>query len=66
MAEIGFSALTRACLKGRNPDADALQRAITAYQTQRNTAAVPINWRFSTQDARTKLHRFYPCLSNIG
>ena len=26
MAEIEFSVLTRACLRGRNPDADALQR----------------------------------------
>ncbi len=60
MAEIEFSALSRACLKGRNPDADALQRAITAYETQRNAARVPINWRFSADDARTKLHRFYP------
>ena len=65
MAEIEFSVLTRACLKGRNPDADALERAIAAYETQRNAAGVPINWRFSTDRARTKLHRFYPCLSNI-
>ena len=65
MAEIEFSALSRACLKGRNPDADALERAITAYETRRNTARVPINWRFSTDHARTKLHRFYPCLSNL-
>ena len=36
MAEIEFSALSRACLKGRNPDADALQRQITAYKTQRS------------------------------
>ena len=36
MAEIEFSALSRACLRGRNPDADALQRAITAYETRRN------------------------------
>ena len=61
MAEIEFSALSRACLKGRNPDADALERAITAYQTRRNAAGVGINWRFGTQDARTKLHRLYPC-----
>ena len=61
MAEIEFSALTRACLKGRNPDAGA----VTAYQTRRNAARVPINWRFSANDARTKLHRFYPCLSNF-
>ena len=65
MAEIEFSALSRACLKGRNPDADALQRAIIAYQTRRNAARIPINWRFGTDDARTKLHRFYPCLSNV-
>ena len=65
MAEIEFSALSRSCLKRRNPDADALQRPITAYETQRNVTGVTINWRFSTNDARTKLQRFYPCLSNI-
>ena len=65
MAEIEFSALSRACLKGRNPDADALRRAITAYETQRNAAGITINWRFSTHHARTKLHRFYPCLSSV-
>ena len=65
MAEIEFSALSRSCLKRRNPDADVLQRQITAYETQRNSAGVTINWRFSTHDARTKLQRFYPCLSNV-
>ena len=65
MAEIEFSLLTRACLKGRNPDVDALQRQITAYETERNAAKATINWRFSAHDARTKFHRFYPCLSNI-
>ena len=65
MAEIEFSALSRACLKGRNPDADALQRQITAYETERNAAGVTINWRFSTQDARSTLHRLYPCLSRL-
>ena len=65
MAEIEFSVLTRACLKGRNHDADALQRQITAYETERNAAGVTINWRFSTHDARTKLHRFYPCPTNV-
>ena len=49
MAEIEFSVLSRACLKGRNPDADALQRAITAYESQRNAAGVPINWHLGTE-----------------
>ena len=65
MAEIEFSVLSRACLKSRNPDAHARQRAITAYETRRNSACIPINWRFGTDDARVKLHRFYPCLSNV-
>ena len=65
MAEIEFSVLTRACLQGRNPDETALQRAINAYEVQRNASKATINWRFSTQDARTKLHRLYPFNSNI-
>ena len=65
MAEIEFSIMTRACLRTRHGDNVALAHAITAYETQRNAAHATINWRFTTQDARTKLHRFYPCLSNI-
>ena len=60
MAEIEFSVLTRACLKGRNPDETALQRAINAYEAERNAAGATVNWRFTTQDARSKLHRLYP------
>ena len=65
MAEIEFSVLSRACLKGRNPDADALRRAISAYETQRNAASITINWRFSTDRTRTKPRRFYPCLYKV-
>ncbi len=63
MAEIEFSVLARACLKGRNADEDALQEDISAYKTERNAAATAINWRFTAQDARAKLHRLYPCHS---
>ena len=65
MAEIEFSTLTRACLKGRNPDADILQRQVAAYETQYNAAVVTIKWRFSTNDVRAKLHRLYPFNSKI-
>ena len=65
MAEIEFSVLTRACLQGRNPDETALQLAINAYEAERNAAGATINWRFSTDDARNKLHRFYPCPTNV-
>ena len=63
MAEIEFSVLARACLKGRNADEDALQEDISAYETERNAAATAINWRFTAQGARVKLHRLYPCHS---
>ena len=63
MAEIEFSVLTRDCLQGRHGDELALAAAITAYEARRNTAQATIDWRFSTHDARTKLHRLYPCNS---
>ena len=66
MAEIGFSVLRQACLKGRNPDTDALECQIAAYQTRRNAARATINWHFSADDARNELHWFNPCLSNIN
>ena len=63
MAEIEFSVLTRDCLRGRHGDDATLTRAIDAYQIRRNDAKATIKWRFSTQDARSKLHRLYPCNS---
>ena len=60
MAEIEFSVLVRSCLKQRLPDEDALRREVGASVQERNEARVTINWRFKTQDARTKLHRLYP------
>ena len=63
MAEIEFSVLTRDCLRGRRGDEPALAAAIAAYEARRNAAQATIDWRFSTQDARTKLHRLYPCNS---
>ena len=63
MAEMEFSVLARACLRGRNPDADSLERAVNANVSERNQAAAAINWRFTARDARRKLHRLYPCHS---
>ena len=65
MAEIEFSVLSRCCLKQRLPDEDALGREVQALVRERNAARVGINWRFKTQDARTKLHRLYPFDSKV-
>ncbi len=60
MAEIEFSVLSRSCLKQRLPDEETLRREVQALVGERNAARAIINWRFNTQDARTKLHRLYP------
>ena len=63
IAEIEFSVLARACLRGRNADEGSLERAVNANVSERNKMAAIVNWRFSTRDARTKLRRLYPCHS---
>ena len=60
MAEIEFSVLSRSCLKQRLPDGETLAREVHALVRERNAAQAVINWRFTTQHARTKLHRLYP------
>ena len=65
MAEIEFSVLARACLRGRNGDEDSLERAVSACVSERNAAAATINWRFTAKDARTKLRRLYPDTSAL-
>lgn len=64
MAEIEFSVLARSCLRRRVPDEATLCREIQALERERNAARATINWRFTAQDARRKLHRLYP--SNQG
>jgi hypothetical protein len=64
MAEIELSMLNRACLDRRIPDHETLRREIAAYEDRRNAAQATINWRFTSQDARRKLHRLYPSTSN--
>ena len=65
MAEIEFSVLSRSCLRQRIPDQETLGREVQALVRERNAAQSIINWRFNTQNARTKLHRLYPFDSKI-
>ena len=65
MAEIEFSVLTRACLRGRNTDEDSLNRAVNVCVSERNTAAATIDWRFTAKDARAKLRQLYPDTSAL-
>ncbi|MCA1695713.1 MAG: IS630 family transposase [Actinobacteria bacterium] len=60
MAEIELSVLTRQCLDQRIPDKAMLSGAIALWQAKRNLAGTTIKWRFTTADARIKLHSLYP------
>jgi len=61
IAEIELSALAAQCLGNRRiPNIEALNRELSAWETQRNTDQKGVDWQFTTDDARTKLKRLYP------
>ena len=60
MAEIELSVFSRSCLRQRVPDETDLRRHVHALEEERNKARASIDWHFSIQDARDRLHRLYP------
>ena len=62
MAEIELSVLYRQCLKARIPDQEALIQKVAAWENRRNVRQSSVHWRFTTEDARIKLHRLYPAI----
>ena len=65
MAEIELSVLQRQCLQARIPDQATLTEKVTAWEQRRNVHSSTVHWRFTTDDARIKLHRLYPTI-DIG
>jgi DDE superfamily endonuclease len=61
-AEIELSVLQRQCLDRRLPDVAALTQELHAYEQRRNAQRATIDWHFTTQQARIKLHRLYPSI----
>jgi hypothetical protein len=62
VAEIELSVLARQCLDRRLASAEELRRQVGAWEAERNERAVQVRWRFTTAEARIKLHRLYPSL----
>ena len=62
IAEIELSALSGQCLRRRIPSTTEMRRQVAAWQADRNTRGAPVNWRFTTVNARIKLTRLYPKL----
>ncbi len=64
VAEIELSVLSRQCLDHRIPDADTLTHKVAAWEQACNADPRPVNWRFTTPDARIKLKRLYPSIQS--
>jgi hypothetical protein len=64
MAEIELSVLSRQCLDRRIADEATLKREVKVYEDRRNEAKATINWQFTSGNARLKLHRLYPSISD--
>lgn len=64
MAEIELSILSRQCLDRRLSDQHTLKKEVNTWTEKRNQNSSPMNWRFTTEDARIKLRRLYPKIND--
>jgi len=62
MAEIELSVLQRQALDRRIESQEQMTRITGAWEEERNERGVEVKWRFTTADARIKLHKLYPSL----
>jgi hypothetical protein len=62
MAEIELSVLQRQCLQARIPDQATLIEKVGAWESRCNKSQATVHWRFTTEDARIKLHKLYPSI----
>lgn len=60
VAEIQISVLSRQCLCRRIPQLGLLNRQLSAWNLSHATAQKPVDWHFTTDDARIKLKYLYP------
>ncbi len=65
IAEIGINIITRECLDRRIENIDILRSELKEWNDAYNKNPSPINWQFTTADARIKLRRLYPDISKF-
>ena len=64
MAEIEISIFARGCLSRRVESMQVLRQRIATLEAERNAQRCTISWRFTSCDARDKLHDLYPAVNN--
>ena len=58
--ELEFAAARKQCLGTRPGDYEDLEKALKAWQDERNEKKARVRWTFDTETARGKLKRIYP------
>ena len=64
MAEIELHVLNGQCLNRYIATMEEITTEVEAWQSQRNNKNAKINWQFTNDQARIKLKRLYPPISN--
>ena len=64
MAEIELGVLSRQCLSGYTVTMDDMRHKVDAWQCRRNANCSSVDWQFNTTDARIKLKKLYPIISD--
>ena len=64
IAEIELGIFARQCWDRRIGDEATLKSETMKLEEARNATGAKIEWRFTTEDARRKLHRLYPSTSD--
>lgn len=64
VAEIEISIFSGQCFGGRISDQKRLKQRVSALERARNEVHAKINWQFTSEDARVKLHHLYPSIPN--
>jgi hypothetical protein len=65
LAEMEVSLLVRQCIGRRFESVEEMDRAMAAWQEERNRLGLGARWRFTTADARIKLRGLYPVQEDI-
>lgn len=64
VAEIELNVLHGQCLNRRIDNIETVIQEVSAWQNARNTKEAQVNWQFTAEDARIKLHRLYPTVES--
>jgi hypothetical protein len=60
IAEIELSVLKRQCLDRRIASIGEMRTEVAAWEAERNRRSAPVDWQFTSTEARVKLKRLYP------